>query len=45
MTDTRRLHRDRSRSPLLVIAAWAAVGVPLLWGVIQTLYKAALLFR
>jgi hypothetical protein len=30
---------------LLVAAAWVAVGIPLLWGVFQTLKKAAQLFR
>jgi hypothetical protein len=29
----------------LVIVAWILVGVPLLWGVLTTLRKAALLFR
>jgi len=29
----------------LVLACWAAVGLPFLWGVLQTLGKASLLFR
>ncbi len=29
----------------LVILAWALVGLPLLWGVLTTLRKAALLFK
>lgn len=29
----------------LVILAWIAVGVPLAWGVLVTLQKAALLFK
>jgi hypothetical protein len=29
----------------LVIVAWILVGVPLLWGVLTTLRKAALLFK
>jgi hypothetical protein len=29
----------------LVVLAWAAVGLPLLWGVWNTLLKAAALFR
>ena len=29
----------------LVILAWIAVGVPLAWGVLVTLQKAAVLFR
>jgi hypothetical protein len=34
-----------SRTPLaLVVLAWIVVGVPLLWGVFQTLKKAAALF-
>lgn len=35
---------ERPSSPLLVAVAWVAVGVPMLWGVWQTLRKAALLF-
>jgi hypothetical protein len=34
-----------SRSWGLVIAAWILVSVPLLWGVWQTVKKAAVLFR
>lgn len=30
---------------LAVVVAWALVGVPLLWGVSQTIKKAVLLFR
>ena len=29
----------------LVVLAWAAVGLPLLWGVWMTLRKAAVLFK
>ena len=29
----------------LVVGAWVVVGLPLLWGVLQTLEKAAALFR
>lgn len=32
-------------SPLLVAAAWIAVGIPMLWGVMMTVKKAAQLFR
>jgi hypothetical protein len=32
-------------SAFLVIGAWIAVGIPMLWGVWMTLRKAALLFR
>jgi hypothetical protein len=34
-----------SRNPAVVIAAWAAVGIPLLWGVALTLKKALALFH
>ncbi|MGH7487408.1 MAG: MFS transporter small subunit [bacterium] len=30
---------------VLVLLAWAAVGIPLGWGVFMTLKKAALLFK
>jgi hypothetical protein len=34
-----------SRTPVaLVVTAWIVVGAPLLWGVLQTLKKAAALF-
>lgn len=32
-------------SPLLLAAAWIAVGIPMLWGVMMTVKKAAQLFR
>ena len=32
-------------SPLLLLAAWVGVGIPMLWGVWMTLQKAAILFR
>lgn len=32
-------------SPVIVLAAWIAVGIPMLWGVLMTVKKAALLFR
>jgi hypothetical protein len=35
-----------SRAQLgLLIFSWLLVGIPLLWGVVQTLKKAALLFK
>lgn len=34
-----------SHNPVVLAMAWLAVGLPLLWGVVQTLYKAALLFK
>jgi hypothetical protein len=45
MTDAAHAQKDVSNNVLLVCAAWAAVGLPLLWGVIRTLYNAVLLFR
>lgn len=36
---------DRPGGWPLVILAWAAVGIPLCWGVWMTMQKAALLFR
>ena len=35
---------QRSQWPLLVLA-WSAVGLPLLWGVVATIGKAMALFR
>jgi len=32
-------------SRLIVFLAWVAVGVPLLWGIEQTIAKALVLFR
>jgi hypothetical protein len=32
-------------SPFLVAAAWVAVGIPMLWGVLMTVKKTAQLFR
>jgi hypothetical protein len=32
-------------SPLLIILAWAVVGVPWLWGITQTLNNAVKLFQ
>jgi hypothetical protein len=34
-----------ARHPLIVTLAWLAVGVPLLWGVVETLQKALALFQ
>ena len=39
------VQHDSSHNPLIVAAAWAAVGIPLLWGVVETLFKASLLFK
>jgi hypothetical protein len=43
-------HPETNRSPaapgrVLLILAWSAVGIPLLWGVVQTIEKALPLFR
>jgi hypothetical protein len=43
-TGTTTQNPPRARQPLLLILAWLAVGVPLLWGVVQTLHKALALF-
>jgi hypothetical protein len=42
--------QDRSSQPspsswLLAILAWSLVSIPLLWGIWQTVKKAAVLFR
>lgn len=36
---------ERGRQWIAVTLAWLLVGVPLLWGIWQTLRKAMLLFR
>ena len=36
---------DWSHSPVVVAFAWGAVGLPLLWGVFNTLIKAFALFH
>ena len=43
-------HPEANRSPsaagrVVLILAWSAVGLPLLWGVVQTIEKALPLFR
>ncbi len=35
----------RARGAAILALAWLAVGLPLLWGVAQTISKAAALFR
>jgi hypothetical protein len=35
----------KKTSPLLIVLAWAIVGIPWLWGFSQTLQKAAALFQ
>jgi len=46
MTDTvANREKDWSHNPGVVAFAWLAVGVPLLWGVLNTLIKAIALFR
>lgn len=42
------MNRDENHkktSPVAVILAWLVVGIPLLWGVYQTLIKSVALFR
>jgi hypothetical protein len=46
MTDAvTRTEKDWSHNPAVVAFAWLAVGIPLLWGVLNTLLKAVALFR
>lgn len=45
MTDEHGVDGSRPGQWGLVVLAWAAVGIPLLWGVWMTLRKAAVLFK
>jgi hypothetical protein len=45
MSQDERLPEGHARQWGLVALAWILVGVPLLWGVWNTLLKAAALFR
>jgi len=46
MTDAvAQREKDWSHYPAVIAFAWAAVGIPLLWGVLNTLVKAIALFR
>ena len=45
MATENRVEARTSSSRALVFAAWAVVGIPLLWGVAQTVGKALALFR
>lgn len=36
---------NEKTSPLALLIVWAIVGIPLLWGVVETLGKAANLFK
>lgn len=36
---------DRQTSPALIWIAWVIVGLPLAWGVYETVVKASALFR
>jgi len=45
MTDVAKTEKDWSHNPAIVAFAWAGVGIPLLWGVLNTLLKALALFR
>ena len=44
LSETQKMRLDRTPTGLLV-GAWIAVGVPILWGVCITLQKAWVLFR
>jgi hypothetical protein len=37
--------RDGTTSPVLVALAWAVVGAPWLWGIVETVKNAAKLFQ
>ena len=39
------MNESGKSSPLAVALAWLAVGIPLLWGVSQTLIKSLTLFQ
>ncbi|MDB4885517.1 MAG: hypothetical protein JWN79_955 [Gemmatimonadetes bacterium] len=43
--DTRMATDDGRSSPLSIALAWLAVGIPLAWGVSQTIIKSMALFR
>ena len=44
MTSDSRRARGRSSGAVAVSLAWLAVGIPLLWGVVQTLRRSLALF-
>ncbi len=35
----------KKSSPLVLIVSWVIVGIPLVWGITQTFYKALALFK
>jgi hypothetical protein len=45
VTDNDMSVESSSSSWLLVVLAWSLVSIPLLWGIWQTVKKAAVLFR
>jgi hypothetical protein len=45
MTDEHGGAESKPGQWIVVLLAWAAVGIPLLWGVWMTLRKAAVLFK
>jgi len=45
VTEPQDSTRPGASSTLALIAAWLAVGIPMLWGIWTTIRKAALLFR
>jgi hypothetical protein len=36
---------ENKKPSLLLILSWAVVGIPLIWGITQTFYKALALFK
>ena len=45
MTTANAESKSHATSGITLVLAWVAVGVPLLWGVVETLRKAMALFR
>jgi len=45
MTDEHERAEPKPGQWIVVLLAWAAVGIPLLWGVWMTLRKAEVLFK
>lgn len=45
MHETERAGKGRTGQWVVVVVAWLLVGVPLLWGVWNTLVKASALFK
>lgn len=45
MTDSKHHEDVSAANKVKLVLAWTFVGIPLIWGVYNTLAKAALLFR